>query len=244
MRKYVYHLTTKENAKRILKEGLLPQCGEHSMLNGDTEKFIYLTDRKDIPYWKAIIGGDTILRIDQSAIDESKLERWEYPQYAEYLYTEKIPAEAVSKAYGAFSLDREKMADLCLSYLDSVSNLCVRFAQWVTYEDAEPGPLKERADTRGREVPLDAESLLFILKRLDFSAVDKKSLRRHLREAGEDGEYTVCDRYDVPGSRMRLYELLGKDSHATPETKEIYQLLVKAFGRRAVNYPPLNSCGV
>lgn len=43
---YLYHVTTEENAKSILKNGLIPKIGERSQLIGETEKYVYLCGKK------------------------------------------------------------------------------------------------------------------------------------------------------------------------------------------------------
>ena len=38
---YLYHVTTEENVKSILKNGLIPKIGERSQLVGETEKYLH-----------------------------------------------------------------------------------------------------------------------------------------------------------------------------------------------------------
>lgn len=61
---YLYHVTTEENAKSILKNGLIPKIGERSQLVGETEKYVYLCGRKDVPFWSLILDKPVVLRVE------------------------------------------------------------------------------------------------------------------------------------------------------------------------------------
>ena len=126
----------------------------------------------------------------------------------------------------------EQMKDLALSYVDMISLICVKFAEYITYIDDEPE--EETAEDR-QAIELTIEALKFTLPHLNFSGVNAKMLRDHLHERG-DGGCTLCDRYEPnweEGEKyIRLYDLLNSHPLATNNTKWLYKWLKKTFPRR------------
>lgn len=77
---YLYHVTTEENAKSILKNGLIPKIGERSQLVGETEKYVYLCGRKDVPFWSLILDKPVVLRVEMKdgEVDENNVYQYSY----------------------------------------------------------------------------------------------------------------------------------------------------------------------
>lgn len=229
---YLYHVTTEENAKSILKNGLIPKIGERSQLVGETEKYVYLCGRKDVPFWSLILDKPVVLRVElkDGEVDENNVCQYSY--YSETLTESVIPAERIRKSRVSRSLTDEQMKDLALSYVDMISLVCVKFAEYITYIDDEP---EENAEEDKTAIELTIESLKFTLPHLNFSGINAKMLRDHLHERG-DGGCTLCDRYEPnwkEGEKyIRLYDLLNSHPLATDNTKWLYKWLKKTFPRR------------
>ena len=229
---YLYHVTTEENAKSILKNGLIPKIGERSQLAGETEKYVYLCGRKDVPFWSLILDKPVVLRVEmkEGEVDENNVFRYSY--YSETLTETAIPAERIQKSRVSRNLTDEQMKDLALSYVDMISLVCVKFAEYITYIDDEP---EEEAAEDRQAIELTIEALKFTLPHLNFSGVNAKMLRDHLHERG-DGRCTLCDRYEPnwkEGEKyIRLYDLLNSHPLATNNTKWLYKWLKKTFPRR------------
>lgn len=229
---YLYHVTTEENAKSILKNGLIPKIGERSQIVGETEKYVYLCGRKDVPFWSLILDKPVVLRVEMKdgEVDENNV--YQYSYYSETLTETAIPAERIRKSRVSRSLTDEQMKDLALSYVDMISLICVKFAEYITYIDDEP---EEEATEDRQAIELTIEALKFTLPHLNFSGVNAKMLRDHLHERG-DGGCTLCDRYEPnwkEGEKyIRLYDLLNSHPLATNNTKWLYKWLKKTFPRR------------
>lgn len=229
---YLYHVTTEESAKNILKNGLIPKIGERSQLVDETEKYVYLCGRKDVPFWSLILDKPVVLRVElkDGEVDENNV--YQYSYYSETLTESVIPAERIRKSQVSRSLTDEQMKDLALSYVDMISFICVRFAEYITYIDDEP---EEKAEEDKTAIELTIESLKFTLPHLNFSGINAKMLRDHLHERG-DGGCTLCDRYEPnwkEGEKyIRLYDLLNSHPLATDNTKWLYKWLKKTFPRR------------
>lgn len=229
---YLYHVTTEENAKSILKNGLLPKIGERSQLVGETEKYVYLCGRKDVPFWSLILDKPVVLRVEMKdgEVDENNV--YQYSYYSETLTETAISAERIRKSRVSRSLTDEQMKDLALSYVDMISLICVKFAEYITHIDDEP---EEEAAEDRQAIELTIEALKFTLPHLNFSGVNAKMLRDHLHERG-DGGCTLCDRYEPnwkEGEKcIRLYDLLNSHHLATNNTKWLYKWLKKTFPRR------------
>lgn len=189
---YLHHVTTEENAKSILKNGLIPKIGERSQLIGEIEKCVYFCGRKDIPFWPLILDKPVVLRVEMKdgEVDENNVFRYSY--CSETLTETSIPAERIQKSWVSRSLTDEQMKDLALSYVDMISLVCVKFAEYITYIDDKP---EEEVEENKMAIELMIKSLKFTLPHLNFSGINAKILRDHLHERG-DGGCTLCDRYE------------------------------------------------
>lgn len=229
---YLYHVTTEENAKSILKNGLIPKIGERSQLVGETEKYVYLCGKKDVPFWSLILDKPVVLRVEMKdgEIDDNNVFRYSY--YSETLTESTISAERIRKSRVSRNLTDEQMKDLALSYVDMISLVCVKFAEYITYIGDEP---EENSEEDKTAIELTIESLKFTLPHLNFSGINAKMLRDHLHDRG-DGGCTLCDRYEPnweEGEKcIRLYDLLDSHPLATDNTKWLYKWLKKTFPRR------------
>lgn len=184
---YLYHVTTEENVKSILKNGLIPKIGERSQLVGETEKYVYLCGRKDVPFWSLILDKPVVLRVEMKDGEVNENNVYQYSYYSETLTETAIPAERIRKSRVSRSLTDEQMKDLALSYVDMISLICVKFAEYITYIDDEP---EEEAAEDRQAIELTIEALKFTLPHLNFSGVNAKMLRDHLHK--EEMEGVLC----------------------------------------------------
>ena len=147
---YLYHITTKENAKSILKNGLIPKIGERSQLVGETEKYVYLCGRKDVPFWSLILDKPVVLRVEMKdgEVDENNV--YQYSYYSETLAETAIHAERIQKSRVSRNLTVEQMKDLALAYVDTISLVCVKFAEYITLHMLTMSRKKRRQKTSRR----------------------------------------------------------------------------------------------
>lgn len=183
----LYHLTTKDNLASIKADGLKPMIGPNSQLCKEHEKFIYLCDRKSLPYWSKMLALDHAVAIPMDALDESKLEKFEYNNYSEYTYTGTIDSNLLKYAQiPKLSIEQEKK--LCLGYIQTISAICRAYARYYLNPYAE-------SDEELDDVKDYAESLarpsFAVLKRLNFGLLDKAEIRKEIRFSAENGEMTL-----------------------------------------------------
>lgn len=232
--RYLYHLTDGINIQNILKTGLEPRIGVHSQFVEETEKQIYMSDYDSLPYWKIFFAKTAILRIDTEKLDKTALTVFNYDYYSEYIYTKMIPYDAISITVQSYqTLTEQQLLDFKLSILDTVSNISLLFARYITYLDEYPEDALE-----------DLEECLYLIKIfkyyttcIDLSDIPSKALIAHLKYIGNNGMYTFCDHYecgnfDGDKHKPRLWQMLGKHDLATDETKWLYNYLRTTFPRR------------
>lgn len=218
--------------KVYLKMACFRKSEREASLSAKQKKYVYLCGRKDVPFWSLILDKPVVLRVEMKdgEVDENNV--YQYSYYSETLTETAIPAERIRKSRVSRSLTDEQMKDLALSYVDMISLICVKFAEYITYIDDEP---EEEAAEDRQAIELTIEALKFTLPHLNFSGVNAKMLRDHLHERG-DGGCTLCDRYEPNweegGKCIRLYDLLNSHHLATNNTKWLYKWLKKTFPRR------------
>lgn len=226
MKQYFYHVTTEENAKKILKEGLIPQIGEHSSLAKERHPYVYASDLESVPYWTAILGMPVVLRF--SAEMSGDIEINEYFAYCEFRFTHQIPAEDICVIKMDTKLPEKEMTDLALGYIDSISRICSSFAKYISYINSEED--HDFAEDNYFNAMDSIRLVKNVIQNLDFSGLQRNAalMRRNFHEAAKE-EYTLCDVY--AGARtseqgLRLYELLSKKncSLANDETDWICEL--------------------
>ena len=71
---YLHHVTTEENAKSILKNGLIPKIGKRSQLIGETEKNTYTFAEEKICYCSETLTETSIPaeRIQKSRVSRTQ----------------------------------------------------------------------------------------------------------------------------------------------------------------------------
>lgn len=212
MEKYLYHVTTKEKADRILSQGLIPMLGENSVFAGEIAPAICLCKKEDLPYWMILFQRDIILRVNIEGIPMD--DHIEYEDYEEWRTTEFIAPDRIKVAH----IDLEKhtaMQNLCLGYLMDLSRvtlLCARYYEHKGYMS-------------GKDLGEYLDSMIWVLNCLDYQSLDKKVIVEYLKKEGDSGEYMLTDRYK--NSDKRLYSMLPCYPHDKLEEKrrELYGLI-------------------
>ena len=233
--KYLYHVTDQAAAAEILKNGISPMIGQRSRLAGEEDARIYLTEKSSLPYWKQILGQATILQIDASGLETERMERFEYVQYSEWTYDKPIDPKWIARSTIQAHLTDAKHRELCLSFVDAISQISILFARYVTFGDDDDAEKKEWAKDCFDYCQGVCRTMQYVLPHLDFHLVSAKDLRTHLKTMG-DGGCTLCDRYEpwfiTTDHPMRLWQLLGRYALKTEETDWLYNWLKETFPRR------------
>lgn len=233
--KYLYHVTDRATAAKILKNGLCPMIGHRSRLAGEEDERIYLTEKSSLPYWEQILGQTTVLRIDASGLETERMERFEYVQYSEWTYDKPIDPKWITRSTIQAHLTDAKHRELCLSFVDAISQISILFARYVTFGDDDDAEKKEWAMDCFDYCQGVCRTMQYVLPHLDFHLVSAKDLRTHLKTMG-DGGCTLCDRYEpwlaTTDHPMRLWQLLGRHALKTEETIWLYNWLRETFPRQ------------
>lgn len=233
--KYLYHVTDQATAAKILKNGLCPMIGHRSRLAGEEDERIYLTEKSSLPYWEQILGQTTVLRIDASGLETERMERFEYVQYSEWTYDKPIDPKWITRSTIQAHLTDTKHRELCLSFVDTISQISILFARYVTFGDDDDAEKKEWAMDCFDYCQGVCRTMQYVLPHLNFHLVSAKDLRTHLKTMG-DGGCTLCDRYEpwlaTTDHPMRLWQLLGRHALKTEETAWLYNWLRETFPRR------------
>ena len=233
--KYLYHVTDQATAAKILKNGLCPMIGHRSRLAGDEDERIYLTEKSSLPYWEQILGQTTVLRIDASGLETERMERFGYVQYSEWAYDKPIDPKWIARSTIQAHLTDAKHRELCLSFVDTISQISILFARYVTFGDDDDAEKKEWAMDCFDYCQGVCRTMQYVLPHLDFHLVSAKDLRTHLKTMG-DGGCTLCDRYEpwlaTTDHPMRLWQLLGRHALKTEETIWLYNWLRETFPRQ------------
>ena len=233
--KYLYHVTDQAAAAEILKNGISPMIGQRSRLAGEKDARIYLTEKSSLPYWEQILGQTTVLRIDASGLETERMERFGYVQYSEWAYDKPIDPKWIARSTIQAHLTDAKHRELCLSFVDTISQISILFARYVTFGDDDDAEKKEWAMDCFDYCQGVCRTMQYVLPHLDFHLVSAKDLRTHLKTMG-DGGCTLCDRYEpwlaTTDHPMRLWQLLGRHALKTKETVWLYNWLKETFPRR------------
>lgn len=233
--KYLYHVTDRATAAKILKNGLCPMIGQRSQLAGEEDTRIYLTEKSSLPYWEQILGQTTVLRIDASGLETERMERFEYVQYSEWTYDKPIDPKWITRSTIQAHLTDTKHRELCLSFVDTISQISILFARYVTFGDDDDAEKKEWAMDCFDYCQGVCRTMQYVLPHLNFHLVSAKDLRTHLKTMG-DGGCTLCDRYEpwlaTTDHPMRLWQLLGRHALKTEETIWLYNWLRETFPRQ------------
>ena len=219
----LYHLTTAKNAELILKEGLKCCTGERSKLVKENRPGIYLTDIDSLPYWQLILDVPIILEVKN--IQQDNLEKYDYHSYSEYIYSSNISSENINSVTMSYDVSKYNCR-LSLDVLDTISDVCVRCAQY--YND-----INKLSDYEKNDYIKGLKHLLVLskhlLNRIDLFSCKREVVTEHLIGSAEDGEYTLCDEYKHTG--LRLYEQLIHYRHdeLTEHRKALYEKCIEKF---------------
>ena len=219
----LYHLTTIKNAELILKEGLKCRIGERSKLVKEYRPGIYLTDIDSLPYWQLILDVPIILEVKN--IQQDNLEKYDYHSYSEYIYSSNISSENINSVTMSYDVSKYNCR-LSLDVLDTISDVCVRCAQY--YNDNNKLSDYEKNDyIKGLKHLLVLSK--YLLNRIDLFSCKLEVVTEHLIGSAEDGEYTLCDEYKHTG--LRLYEQLIHYRHdeLTEHRKSLYEKCIEKF---------------
>lgn len=249
--RFYYHVTDKASAKTILKEGLVPKRGKNAVLCGEEDDMVYLCRRKDVPYWKILLGADTVLRIgipcDERGglADRIEMNKYSYSCYSEYLLNCPVPPELIQKSSAGSQLTRAyaaAMYDLCESYIYTLGDLCADIAR-ITHAE-ETGSKQNMPMTANEIKALCSEitSVSEIVKnRLTGyqeaisgrnpqgtgPIITGNTIRRWIKESGE-GRFSVADFYF--NENVKLYEKIAECKTIEAEAKKLSRTIREVLG--------------
>lgn len=164
--KYLYHITSKENAKRILsKHQIKISNGDNSKLAADETSAVYLCEYKDIPYWRQLLCNHTVLQIPIKDIDmsEDNMHEQIYSLYKEYISRKNITSDHMKIIY-AGKPTHETNLKLCEMYLYNINALCTLFMRYYNNNPASDDL---------KEITTDVAYYLEILNRMDYMDITK-----------------------------------------------------------------------
>lgn len=210
-----YHLTTKENAEQILKEGLLPKRKERRNLICDEREGIFLCGKDDIPYWQIILNLPIILEVSNIEIDKENIYYYG-GGYKEYIYTEKIDSRNIRHINMKVNKD-EAMSKLVYEYIMSLSWFTILCARYYYYDMSD----KELYE----DINSNADGLLTVLPNIDFSVCSKEDIIEFLKSEGESGGYTICDSYLMTGHRLYEQLIYYPDDGLSEKRRKIYEYI-------------------
>ena len=163
------------------------------------------------------------------------MERFGYVQYSEWTYDKPIDPKWITRSTTQAHLTDAKHRELCLSFVDTISQISILFARYITFYDDDDTENKEWAEDCFDYCQGVCRTMQYVLPHLNFHLVSAKDLRTHLKTMG-DGGCTLCDRYEpwfiTADHPMRLWQLLGRHALKTEETAWLYNWLRETFPRR------------
>lgn len=130
-----YHLTKKENIESILKNGILPKCGENtSLVESDIGNYIFFTNKKNLQIWSLFLNRHYVVEIELN----NRLKRRDYNAYSEYYTNKEISPQYIVNHY-EFNPSRvsKHTKELLFSYLEYMSFVCDDYLDYdTTLKDA------------------------------------------------------------------------------------------------------------
>lgn len=223
MAKTYYHLTSVENAARILKTGLKPTIGPNSKMVCEDKKAIYLCHRKDIPYWKILLGKDIVLKV--TVDDDSDFDKYEYSNYNEWVTFKSIPAKVISKVELKISDAQivKAMTSISIMSLYKLSRMCEACARYYSLSEKDD----EYAQDLRERILYNGIMVKATMKNIDSSIVSKYAIRRHLKFMSNTGMFTFCDTYKLEDKRLweKLIEFEKDDLYNI--RSHVYKLIIK-----------------
>lgn len=226
--KYYYYLTDKVTATKILYSGLQPKI-QISQITSEVEKYIHLSCRPDVPFWKFITNQPVILKIDGTYLDKSRLCQCYCGLYSEWRYHCDIPKEAISIAHISAKLTTEQMKRLCVWYIKDINCICTLFAEYISYFKTD----RSRAISAYNKSQVYIKTIKPVCERLDTASIDATELKTLLKAIRECGTYTLCDYYNH--NNTHLWEMLNANDYATDETKWLYNWLKQNLPKSVLN---------
>lgn len=215
--RYLYHVTDKAKVPSILAEGIRPLRGRNSGMVGETGDRVCLCTEPQARIWADVLGADAFLRVDTAGLPEP--EHRDYDAMEEYLYACPVPPGNLSESMP--DRDPEADAEACLGYVMTTSEVLVELFRHMDRKDPEPGLVEDMLKT--------VANLADILPRLPWHAADPDVILDALREEGEEGEYTMCDKFKDTG--RRFWEMLRSDGYGAIERgPELADELEKRLG--------------
>lgn len=162
---YLYHITTKEKAGKILSSDVIyPKSEANSNLSGETKRAVYLCQRKDIPYWRQLLKKDAVIQIPIGDIPLEHTELRCYDFYDEYICTVPIRSPRIKQQYIGTPTPKINYR-LCKSYAYTVNHLvrtCIENKQ----HHLNPDGQKMSADV--------ITKTLQIIERCDYDSLTKQ----------------------------------------------------------------------
>lgn len=217
MSEIYYHLTTEENAKRILKEGL--------KINNE-EEGIFLCKKHDIPYWMIVLNLSAILEI--RGLEECNIEEYDnYIEYQEYVYKKDIEPDKISRRTMR-PRKKKAMEYLCYQYLNSLSAFTVDCAVYYFYAD-DPDIEGYDGEERLEDLKCYADALLAVLPNLNYSLLSKDDIKQYLKQLGNSGEYTICDSYEPTGRKLYVQLIHYPEDEVSEKRRKIYEYIKTTF---------------
>lgn len=220
---YFYHLTNEKSAQQILKSGLKPRIGFRSFLMREKRPYIYLTDEKSIPYWEILLDRHVLLKIDANCL-KYNYELIDYRYYKELVYDLTIPAQYIQRVNKIPCLTQEQKTDFQLFFIDNISTVCFHFANYTAYYKTNP----KYAMIHYRNTQNYIQNLKHILRRIDFTNMQKNTLEQHLQSKTNRREMTLCDYYEH-NKNQKLWEILEHHELATKKTIWLHRWLENTF---------------
>jgi hypothetical protein len=123
---------------------------------------------------------------------------------------------------------RKAMENLCYRHIDSLSSFKVQCAVYYYYAD-KPDIKGYDGEERLESLKHDANALLVVLPNLDYSILSKDDIKKHLKNEGESGEYTICDRYEFTGHKLYVQLIHYPKDDFTKTRKQIYEYIKNTF---------------
>lgn len=210
MKKYLYHVTTKENAMKILKNGLKPVQGHNRNMIWDDRDGVFLCKKKDVGKWKILLYADTVLCVDVTdIICDMKTEDYVDGLYGEYIYTKEIPSDKIS--ISTVKETEKDMIDLCISYMGTLSSITTQCALYYNGYPDDKDWIKQQLTIAYKT-----------MTNLDFSCIKGEELRDAIRELRDNDYFTLVDYYK--DTRKRLWQQLRLYPH-----DELTEIRVKIY---------------
>lgn len=227
--KYLYHVTTREHAKEILKKGLIPKIGPNSKLVKESEPTVYLCERKDVPYWRMMLSRPTVLAVDMNIIRQLDITdnviHHEYKRYSEYRITAHIKPEFIKRTHISHDRDEQINRELCLSYLIDISDICKRCAEYYTYQYDYDDDYDYDICSPYDNLKIQMNAMLTVLKTINYQAVCSEDIRNALQDFGESGEYTFCDTYNHTDKKLYQKLIEYPNDDLRPLRHELYDYI-------------------